>query len=260
MEKTRKALNIIALLAVLVVNTLAQTLPINGMTPGDVSDRYPTLVTPAGYVFSIWSVIYIGLIGFIVYQARRDTGSRPPVERISYWFILSCALNITWIFVWHHLLIGWSVVVMIALLVTLISLYHRIRYGRESRAIGEYWLVQVPFSLYLAWICVATIVNVTVFLKNSGWDGWGISSESWAVILLIFATGLALTFSFKRKDVPFAIVFIWAFIGIGAEHGSVPVVRNTAWILAGILGVYAVFLLFKALRDRKRWDQSYVHS
>ncbi|EGL18856.1 hypothetical protein HMPREF9413_2603 [Paenibacillus sp. HGF7] len=258
MHGWRKTMNIAGLLLVLIVNTLAQVLPINGVTTGEISDRHHTYVTPAGYVFTIWSVIYLGLIGFVIYQARKDTGNRPAVERISYWFVVSCLLNSAWIFLWHYEKIGWSTLVMAALLLTLIAIYQRIRYGRESRAIGEYSFVQVPFSLYLGWICVASIVNVTVWLQDLGWNGWGIDSRMWAVILLTAAGVLAVAFSYGKKDVPFALVFVWAFIGIGVEQQADTWVRNAAWSLAAIVGAATLWLLAKVIRDRKRWDQSYI--
>lgn len=237
-------LNMLGLIAVLVVNTLANTLPIAGKTTGELSDQYPVLITPAGYVFSIWSLIYVLLIGFIIYQAMPRTMHRESVQRISIWFLLTCLFNCTWIIVWHYELLPVSVAVMLALLLSLIVLYRRIRTSSEAKTPGERLFVYLPFSIYLGWISVATIVNITVLLYDAGWEGFGLGDTTWTVILIVIAVALAAIIGYTFTDAAFMLVFVWALIGIGVkQQGSNETVALTAYTAAGVVAILILGLL-----------------
>ncbi|MFS0724512.1 tryptophan-rich sensory protein [Paenibacillus sp. 1P07SE] len=237
-------LNMLGLIAVLVVNTLANTLPIAGKTTGELSDQYPVLITPAGYVFSIWSLIYALLIGFVIYQALPHTMSRDSVQRIGIWFLLTCVFNCTWIVVWHYELLPVSVAVMLALLLSLIVLYRRIRGASERKTMAERLLVYLPFSIYMGWISVATIVNITVLLYDAGWDGFGLGDTTWTVILIVIAVALAGIIGYRYTDAAYMLVFVWALIGIGVkQQGSNETVTLTAYTAAGVVAVLIVGLL-----------------
>lgn len=180
--------SIVAYVGMVTVNILADRIPIGGRTTGEVSAMYPTLVTPAAYAFAIWGLIYTLLAGFVIVQALPRFRDNRQFQAIAPWFILQSVFNSVWIVYWHNLKLVSSVWIMLALLVTLIVIYHltrQIRKGSVSRVV-RFW-VQIPFSVYLAWISVATILNISVTLTAYDWNGWGISEVIWASFVLVLA-------------------------------------------------------------------------
>ncbi|QUL55482.1 tryptophan-rich sensory protein [Paenibacillus tritici] len=244
--------NLLLFLGVIAVNTLSVTLPLGGNSTGEISDRYHTDLTPAGYAFSIWSLIYLLLAGFIIYQFRSDTGGRDSVQRIGIWFMLSCIFNMGWLLLWHYLYIELSLVVMLLLLISLIVIYRRTRSIADPTT-GETWLVKLPFSIYLGWISVATIVNVSVVLVKNNWDGFGLSASLWAVIMLCVGTVLAVLVSYPYRDSIYPLVFVWAYIAIALEHQDTESIFFTGLIAAGLLLLYSIWLLLTPRRTRSSY-------
>jgi translocator protein len=240
MENRWKSFNIIGLLIVLIVNGMANALPINGRNTGEISNMYPVLFTPAGYVFSIWGAIYLFLIGFIIYQALPGQASNPLLGRIGSLFVFTCVFNSAWIFAWHYDWINLSVVIMMALLVTLILIYLRLESSGKPAKPGDKWLIKVPFSVYLAWICVATIANISIALYKAGWNGWQLGSVTWTIIMIVIATLLSIYFIEQKTDIPFGLVFIWALIGIGVRQDGYFLIQWSAWLVAMFLLVLII--------------------
>jgi hypothetical protein len=228
----RQAVNLIAIIVTIGVNGLANALPINGQTTGEVSDRFDVYFAPAGYVFSIWGLIYLALMAFAVYQALPAQRENPHLRRIGYLFALGCVANSAWIFLWHYEFFELTLVVMFGLLLSLIAIYLRLDIGRARVSTAEKWLVHIPFSIYLGWITVATIANVTAVLYYLNWKGWGIPPEVWAVIILIVGAGIASAVSISRGDVAYVLVIGWAFAGIAVKHAKTPMVAVTAGLMA----------------------------
>ncbi|MDF2668965.1 MAG: rane protein [Paenibacillus sp.] len=239
-------LNAVALGVVLILNWLATAIPLGGRSTGEISAMFPVLITPAPYAFSIWSVIYAFLIGFVVYQLLPSGQKQPEVQAVGPWFVVSCLFNCAWILLWQYLYIDSSVFIMFGLLITLIVIYLKTRSSTRSRAVQ--WLVQLPFSLYLGWISVATIVNVSVVLYANDWSGWGLSNEAWTLIMLVVATGLAVWIGGRYVDPVYIAVFVWAFIAIGASVKATVSIQIGAWLLAAALFIYALTLLKKLVR------------
>jgi hypothetical protein len=231
--------NIISLIITIFVNILAIALPLNGKTTQELSDAYPNLFVPAGYVFSIWSVIYTLLIVFVIYQTINR--NRVFDSIISGLFILSNIFNSLWIFLWHYEQILFSLIVMFGILLTLIGIYWRLKIGLSEVEFREKLAVQVPFSVYLGWITVATVANTTVFLLSINWDGFGIGEEIWTGIVLFVATFIAVTLVITRNDVTYGIVPVWAFIGIVVKQLAVN------FLVAGIAGFFALMILLTIL-------------
>ena len=228
--KSRHILNIVTLVIVLVVNTLASTLPLNGMDTGQISDSIPSLFTPAGYVFSIWGVIYLALIAFAVYQALPAQRNNPRLEKIGWWFTISNLFNSAWIFAWHYLQFGLSLVIMLGLLASLLILYTKAGIGKTSANWKEKLFLDVPFGIYLGWIAVATIANVSTVLLMIDWNGFGIAPEIWTIVVLLVGTALAVAMAFLRKEIAYPLVAVWAFIGIYNARPEVAPVAITALI------------------------------
>jgi benzodiazapine receptor len=232
--------NVVAVVATLVVNGLANALPFNDLTTGEVSDRFDVYFVPAGYVFGIWGLIYVALAAFAIYQVLPAQRDNPRLARVGYLFAASCAANVAWLFFWHYELFAWTMVAMIALLILLIAIYLRLGVGREQVSARERWLVQVPFSIYLGWITVATIANATSLLDYLRWGGWGIAAETWTVIMLVAACAIALAMALTRRDVAYLLVLVWAFAGIGVKHAATPIVAAAAWGAAAFAGLLLV--------------------
>jgi len=228
-DTVRQIVNVVALLATIAINGLANALPLNGLTTGEISDRFDVYFVPAGYVFSIWGVIYLALAAFVIYQALPSQRENPRLRRLGYLFALSCAANVAWLFLWHYEVFPLTIVAMGTLLLLLIAIYLRLGIGRTAASPAERWLVRLPFSIYLGWVTVATIANVTSLLDYLQWGGWGISPEMWAVIMLVAATVITAAVTFTRGDIAYGLVIVWAFAGIGVKHAGTAVVSTAAW-------------------------------
>jgi benzodiazapine receptor len=239
----RQITNLITVIFALAVNILATTLPLNGQNTGAISDRFHVYFVPAGYVFAIWGIIYIGWIAFIVYQFRPAQKENPRLQRLGYLFALSNIANGAWLFCWHYNQFGLSVIVMLTLLGLLIASYLRLNVNGESVSNAERWSVDIPFSVYLGWITVATVANVTDWLYLVNWNGFGIAATTWAIIMLAVASLLGLAMAITRRDAGYLSVLIWAFIGIAVKQISAPNVVLSAWTAAGLMLVLAVYCL-----------------
>lgn len=236
----------LAFFAVVTMNALANILPINGQTTGEISNRIPVLFTPAGYAFSIWSVIYILLAIWIVGFWRRWKKGQTPSLKTSTFFILSAAFNIIWLLCWHYEYFIWSIAAMIGYLMALIALY--LQYNNAERGFTE----RLPISVNLGWISVALIANISYVLTYYSWSGWGLSDQLWTVIMLTVATALALHIRFHHSDIPLTLVFIWAFIAIAARHGMDELLVSTAAVfLSGVLATG--ILLIKKKNDNQNF-------
>jgi hypothetical protein len=255
-RKTYQLLNMIGFMAVLTVNYLAVALPINGKTPGEISDRYPTLFTPAGFTFSIWSVIYLLLLIFIIKQSRNlfKSGQAAPgfVQTIGPWFFLNCIANAVWLIAWHHLQFGLSLAIMLGILATLLQIYLRLDIGQSKPAKGEWLGVHLPFSVYLGWITVATIANVSILLTSYQWGGLGIAPGIWAVIMVTVGTLIGLVMLFSRRDAAYSLVLVWAFFGIwSARKNEMPVASEVVTVtLVSIIALLLAigFVFYRRLR------------
>lgn len=222
---------IVALAATVAVNALANLLPLNGQTTAAISDRYPLLITPPGYVFAIWGLIYTGLIGYAIYQALPGQASNPCLRAAAPWFWLSCAGNIGWIVVWHYNLPLLSLPAMLIVLIGLIGVYLALRHP-SAPATGERWLVRPTFSVYLGWICVATLVNGSVFLYELGWRDTGAGGIASTIVLLVLAAGLSWWFARRWRDGVLPLVVAWAASGIALKQAAITPLAVVAWGVA----------------------------
>jgi hypothetical protein len=241
----RQIANLLTALLALTINILAVTLPLNGQDTGEISDRFQVYFVPAGYVFSIWSVIYIGWIAFIIFQFLPSQKDNPRLRRLGYLFALSNLANAAWLFCWHYNWFGLSVLVMLALLGLLIASYLRLDVNRSSVKRPEYWSVDVMFSVYLGWITVATVANITSWLYFIGWDGFGIPPQTWAVIMLAVASLLGAAMALTRRDAGYLAVLVWAFAGIAVKQISAPMVVTSAWVATALMLGLAMFSLIR---------------
>jgi len=245
----KQIVTILATIALVVLNILANALPFNGLNTGEISDRFDILFVPAGYVFSIWLLIYIGLIAYTVFQALPSQRDNPLLNKLAWPYWISVDANIIWLVLWHWEVFSLTLVAMAALLVSLLVIYLRIRnIGRDLTA-QERWLVRLPFSVYLGWVSVATVANATQVLYFYGWNGFGIAPEVWAAIMIAVATILGLLMLARERDLGYAAVLVWAFIGIANKQAGVPMVMAASWAGAVMLAVAGLAVFIK---DRKK--------
>jgi benzodiazapine receptor len=244
--------NIVFFALTVVVNSLAGgTKLIGGLATAAVSDANPTLITPAGYVFSIWGIIYILLGVFVVYQALPSQQGKDYQKKIGWLFVLSSLINIGWLFLWQFEYLSLSVVLMFLLLATLITIYLRLGIGKSSVLLRERLAVQLPFSVYLGWITVASIANVAATLVSIGWDGFGISPETWAILVVAVALLITMLMLITRKDVAYSLVIIWALIGIGVKQNGNQTIVMLTEISAALVAVALVATILVAKLRKK---------
>ncbi len=242
------SLVVLAVLATVAFNGLANALPLNGLTTGGISDRYHVLFVPAGWAFSIWGPIYLGMALFALYQVLPKNRGNDRLRRIRTPFLVSCAANISWLYLWHHERFVATIGAMAVLLLSLVTIYLRLRADGPPPTRGETWFVRVPFSLYLGWITVATVANASTVLVHLGWNGWGIGDAVWTLMLLAVAVGLAAVVTLVRKDAVYDLVLVWAFTGIAVKHAGEPLVSPGAWVAAALAGGMAVTALLRGRR------------
>lgn len=240
--KRLQLVNIIAFITVLTMNIVSNALPLNGRNAGEISDALPSYFTPAGYTFSIWSLIYLGLLGFTIYQALPSQRKKSWLPQIGWLFAASSIANIAWLFAWHYGYYPLSVAIMLTLLGTLIAIYSRLDIGRPNNRLPlvDRIFVYGSFSLYLGWISVATIANSASVLAYYGWNGFGIAGPVWSAIMMAVATLLAALMLRKRRNLTYAGVLIWALFGIRAAFLTIAVIANTALIAALIIAALAI--------------------
>ncbi len=237
------ALNTLGFLVMVTINTLANALPINDITTGEVSARYDNLFVPAGFTFSIWGVIYLLLAVFVAYQwvvSRQDSGVRSFTDKVGIWFFVSCLANAGWIFAWHYEVLALSLILMLLLLACLLAIYLRLGIGVTRVTRGEKYLVHLPFSVYLGWITIATIANVSALLVSIQWDALGLDPQFWTVAVVTVGIAIALAMAIRRQDIYFCLVIVWALLGILMKRLGDPVTPDQAVVAATIAGICVV--------------------
>jgi hypothetical protein len=241
-DTVRQTLVLVSTVGVIVFNGLANVLPLNGLTTGEISDRFPVYFVPAGYVFSIWSLIFLGLLGLAIYQALPSQPTSPGLRRSGYFLVIANLANAAWLALWHYERFLLTPLAMLILLACLIGAYQAMQIGRRHVGRMEWMATCLPISMYLAWVCVAAISNAAVVLFIQEWDGWGVSAEMWAVIMVVVGAVVASLVAMTRRDAVFLAVFVWAYVGLAVRHPSIEPVYITALGSAGWLIVLIVVL------------------
>ena len=241
---------LITVLGAIFINFLANALPLNGLNTGQISDRFQVYFVPAGYVFSIWGLIYLGLVAFAVYQTLPSQRHNPRLRAAGWWVGLSGLANSAWIFLWHYEQFPLTLAAMLLLLLSLMLVYLGLRSGSEPVSQAEMWAARLPFSIYLGWITVATIANITSLLDYLSWDGFGLASETWFILVLAAVLLIAALVSFTRRDAAFILVILWALAGIAVKHAGVPLVANATWIAFLLVALALAAALLNARRPQ----------
>jgi tryptophan-rich sensory protein len=206
---------------------------------GDVSGKHPTLITPASYAFSIWGIIYLSLVAYAIVQLLPSERNKQVYKRLVWPLIATSLLSITWLISFSYEQMLLSVVIISGMLVTAIVLF-----GLAKEAVfrqqASAWIT-IPFGLYVGWLSVATITNIAVWLKDTGWQGGSLGEPFWTVCMIVVALLLALLISLRFKDSTFPLVIAWATFAIfSARQGENQLVANAALITACITGLWVI--------------------
>jgi len=232
-------------LITIVVNMLAVLLPLNGKSTASISDQFQVYFVPANYVFSIWSLIYLGLIGFTIYQFVLKPAEYKIVKEIAPAVILTGVFNSIWLFMWHYEYFAWTLPLMIALLVSLIFIVVKLQKVKESDKPRFFdLLIKLPFSIYIGWITVATVANATDILYLLQFNGFGMQPQLWAAIMMLIAGILGLIGIKKNGDFAYAAVIVWAVTGIGVKFSNEFIITTAAIVVACFLLIGALLKQF----------------
>lgn len=245
--------NIIFFAATLVVNYLANYIPIGWMDTGQLSDLYPSLFVPAWFTFSIWWIIYLLLLGFIIWQFvdifKKD--SLWITQKIGPWFIVSSLANIAWIFAWHYTYVGLSLIIMLLILASLIVISYKVEIGKKIWSWEDKLLIQIPFSVYLWWISVATIANVSTFLIDNNRAMFGMTDVFRTIVVIVVAAFLGLLALYQKNNIPYALVILWAFYWIYSKRVDVDPIYAANILVA--LQLCSVVLVLVCGMRLKKW-------
>lgn len=255
MNRTKKAwINGLFLIITLAINTLGAIGLINGYTQKQISDMYMTLITPGPATFSIWSVIYSLLLASVIVMIvkKDDAYYQKAIDQISNLFIISCVLNIAWIVTFSFVLVEISSLFILGFVITLALIGVNLLKIHESKR----WLLPLSFGLYSGWLFVATVVNVAAALVKMGWNGFGLSQETWGSIMLVVAVLLLIGVLLKIRNAAFPLPVAWAYLGIyqylvspSGFNGVYPNLQTVA-----VIGIFALIIVAVVQFFRNRYS------
>jgi hypothetical protein len=241
MKKVFPIVNGVALVSTIFVNYLSNTGVFNGNTMKTVSDRYFNFFTPAGYAFSIWGLIYIGLLAFAFYSGKSIFNKQyphPALEKISWWFLVSCIANSCWVAAWLYDYTALSVVLMTVILISLLKIVANLDINLGKQNTKDYLFINLPFTLYAGWISVAIIANVAALLTKINWDAWGLTPMTWAIVMVVVAGLINVFMVIQRNMRAYGLVGIWALLAIAANQDG-----DARYIIYACYGVAIAILI-----------------
>jgi len=246
--------NGLALIFTILINYISNAGMLNGNTMKTISDKYFNYFTPAGYAFSIWGLIYLGLFGFVLYTGyvyfkKKEDGI---LSKIGVWFILSCLANALWVVAWLSDYTALSVLVMMLLLFSLLKIVINTRMELDGHPFKDYLFIYWPFALYSGWITVALIANIAAYLTKLGWNGWGLSAPIWTITMIVVAGLINILMIQIRNLREYGVVGIWALLAIAASNsakdGPVSIIYTCYLISALIL----LFIVINGFKNRRK--------
>jgi hypothetical protein len=252
-DLARQGVTAIAILGAFLVNVLSNLFPLNGLNIGEISNTFfnDVRIIPASYAFAIWGLIYVGLFALGIYQALPAQRQNPRLRRMGYWLAIACASQSIWVLLFLSRQFLLSIVAMLGILIPLLLIYLRLEIGKTRPPRLERWLVDIPLSVYLGWISVATIVNVASALDDRGWNGGSLGAVGWTVIMLLVGAAIATVIALQWRDPAFVGVIVWAYVAIAVRQTENRAIAVTAIGLAIALGL---LMLWSQLRPRRRLE------
>ena len=261
-DKLRQFFVVFSIITLIVMNYLSNTGAFGGQTNKVVSDKYHTLITPAGYAFSIWGIIFLGLLAFAIYQSLESQRENPRFRAIGWWVVLNAFCNAIWSPLFNNERIGLALLVILVMLFSLVVIEHRLLQRVNVPLIStdpdatlpesiasptETWLARIPFSIYFGWLTVATILNVTVYLKSTGFSLMGLTEQTWAMAMLVVGIVVGTVIFNRYRSVAYILVFAWAYVAIAVEQKGYSQIQ----LLAGVGAICAIGVAIAGLISRK---------
>ncbi len=242
-----------AIVGTLLVNTLSNIVPPGGQNVGEIANTTLSgvLITPANYAFAIWGLIYVGLIAYGCYQLGPSQRQQATFQRVNKLLIGACVAQMIWILLFTLKFFALSILAMLGILIPLMMIYVTLQIGQQAVPRSRRWYAHYPFSIYLAWISVATVINVASALYAAGWGAWGLTGSAWTVIMVIVSAAIAIAVIWTRQDAAFILIYLWAYGAIAARHPDIPAIWMTAtgaWLLL----VALVLLRWRSQRARSK--------
>ena len=222
-SRARSLVNIAIFVAVVFMNYIANALPLNGVTQKEISAGYESYITPAGYVFSIWGIIYLGLTFYIITQALPKWVDKQEIRSLDVPFILSCICNILWLIVWHYFYLTISVLMMFGLLSSLIGIYIRLEDGKRMED-SSFGMIATTFRIYVGWVGLATVLNLSIWFNALSLGDGFLSAQNSALLLLGIVCLIYLYLAFTRREIALIGVLAWASFGIGIKNQSTHII------------------------------------
>jgi translocator protein len=245
---------IAATVVTLVINLLSNIIPFNNVTTAQVSDSFPIYFVPAGYVFAIWGVIYLGIIAYAIYQLKFiKLDEQKNFSEIGSWFLIASLANCLWLFLWQYEYIVATIFMMVLLLISLLGIYFEIKKIKNPTK-KFLWMVKAPFSLYLGWITVATVANFSAVLFTLGYDG-GNYAIWWAIGMMGVATLLAILMVIREKDYIYTLVIIWALIGIAVKFKTIMEMVQAVIIYVALMFIVSA-ISFVSKKNKQNKEKS----
>jgi benzodiazapine receptor len=254
-DKLRQFLVVFSIISLIVMNYLSNTGAFGGRTNANISDKYHTLITPAGYAFSIWGIIFLGLLVFAIFQALPAQRTNPRFRSIGWWVILNAFCNAIWSPLFNNERIGLALIVILVMLFSLVVIEQQLLERRHESLLptdpdatlpesaaspAETWIARIPFSIYFGWLTVATILNVAVYLKATDFSLMGLSEQTWAISILFVGLLVGAVIFNRYRSVAYILVFAWAYVAIAVEqagNGQLPLVAGAGAIIAVVLAI-----------------------
>lgn len=255
MKKTLPIANALAISLTIAVNYVSNSGLLNGNSMKTISDKYFNYFTPAGFAFSIWGLIYVGLLGFVFYTGSNmlnDDKKQNILSKIGWWFVLSCLANSLWVVAWLYDYTGASVIIMSVILFSLLKIIVNTRMELDAHPIKDYLFIYWPFALYSGWITVALIANISAYLTKINWDGWGISDVNWAIIMVCIAGLVNILMILKRNLREFAIVGIWALFAISVSNSKNINGISITYTCYVVMFIIAAFIVWSGSKNSNR--------
>lgn len=246
-------------IAMIAINILAETIPINGMTTGEVSALYPNLFTPAAYVFSIWGLIYVLLAGYVLYELglfrKNNINHLPMRQAVAIYFAVSCIFNICWIIAWHYEMIAICLILIVLLMICILQIVQIVR--NQPMTKKDAFFLKLPFQVYLAWLTIAVIGNMTIYLVSLDWAGFRQIEPIYTILVLLIGLAIALMEVLKHDDAAFGLVYVWSYTGILVKHlspdgfnGQYPGIITVLIVSLVLLAPVSLYVMVKSLRPK----------
>lgn len=261
-DKVRQFLVVFSVVTMIVMNYLSNARVFGGLTNGEVSDKYHTLITPAGYAFAIWGLIFLGLLAFAIHQALPSQRTNPRFRAVGWWVVLNTLCNAIWSPLFNNERIGVALIVILVMLFSAAIIEQRLlmqyripvvapdldaTLPESPASAAETWLARIPFSIYFGWLTVATILNISVYLKATEFDLLNTSEQTWAIGVLIVGLVVGAWLFNRYRSVAYILVFTWAYVAIAVEQAG----NGSVQIAAGAGAVIAVLLAISGVISRK---------